>query len=419
MYRIYFWADKRRKTAAGYPVRLVVSWEKNQKFISTGLYTNTELVNGKFARTEANSMLKNMTLAKIEEKVGGALLTLGERRISADAVKRLAEEAINGRTAKRFLDYIDEYIETIPVVSTKTTYRTMRNKVEEYDRKVMLEEVTVGWLTDFENWMIRQNYGVNYYGQIERSIRKVFNYCIDKEYTEQYPFRRFKCKSGKTANRNLTVEEVRSLRDWPCEKWQEEYRDMFMLQIYMLGIDAVDLFNMPAIKNLQPGCRIAYKRQKIGRKDAGYVAFSLCQEAYDIIMKYKGTDHLLNILDGRYKNYKDYLHHMNDGLKKIGKVNKLTSRQVDKEPLTKVSGTERGARSSWKIEYEAEFPGLTSKWSRHTWATLAAKAGVGRDIIGLALGHSDDSVTSIYIEYDQIKRSDEANAKVISLIHNS
>ena len=396
MYKLSFKADTRRLTASGYPVRAQISWDGMFQRVSTGLYASMELVNGKFSRQEPNAMLKNMNLAKLEEKISKVLLNLENRKLSAKAVKALVEEAINGKRTKRFLDYVQEFMDTIRVDGTKRTYQTMYNKVEEYDRTVMLENMTVAWLTKFEQWMIDQGYGVNYYGQVERSIRKVFNYCIDNEITEQYPFRRFKCKSGKTAKRNLSAEELRSLRDWPCEPWQEEYRDMFMLQVYMLGIDAVDLFNLPNIKDLKAGSKIEYKRIKIGRKDAGYVCFSLCQEAYNIIIRYRGDKHLLNILDGRYKDYKDYLHHMNDALKKIGKVTV-------------------GKRN--KVEYESEFPGLSSKWSRHTWATLAAEAGVGIDIIGLALGHTNDSVTAIYVEYEQQKKSDEAHTKVLGLLN--
>lgn len=395
MYRLYFWCDTRRKTASGYPIKAVVSWSGNQQMVSTGMYAEQAFVNGDFARQEPNLLAKTKNLAKVREMVSSALLRMEDRKLSAKAVKALVEEAINGKRTKRFLDYVQEFIDTIRVDGTRRTYQTMYNKIEEYDHTVMLENMTVAWLTKFEQWMIDQGYGVNYYGQVERSIRKVFNYCIDNEVTELYPFRRFKCKSGKTAKRNLSAEELRSLRDWPCEEWQKEYRDMFMLQVYMLGIDAVDLFNLPAVKNLKAGSKIEYKRIKIGKKDAGYVCFSLCEEAYNIIIRYRGTKHLVNVLDGRYKDYKDYLHHMNDALKKIGRVKKLQRN---------------------KLEYESEFPGLTSKWSRHTWATLAAEAGVTRDIIGLALGHADDSVTSIYIEYEQQKQSDEAHRKVLEEI---
>ena len=218
MYRLYFWCDTRRKTASGYPVKAVVSWSGNQQMVSTGMYAEQAFVNGDFARQEPNLLAKTKNLAKVREMVSSALLRMEGRNLSAKAIKALVEEAINGKRTKRFLDYAEEFIDTIKVEGTKRTYQTMCNKVEEYDKVVMLENMTVAWLTKFEQWMIDQGYGVNYYGQVERSIRKVFNYCIDNEVTEQYPFRRFKCKTGKTAKRNLSVEELRSLRDWPCEK---------------------------------------------------------------------------------------------------------------------------------------------------------------------------------------------------------
>lgn len=401
-------------TNSGYPVRAQVTWSGNRILVSTGMYATMPLEKGKFARKEPNYMMKSMNMAKVQQKIEEALLQLGDRMLTVPAIKALVEEAINGKRTKRFLDYAQEFMDTIKVAGTRVTYQTMYNKVEEYDHTVMLENMTVAWLTKFEQWMIDQGYGINYYGQVERSIRKVFNYCIDNEVTEQYPFRRFKCKSGKTAKRNLSVEELRSLRDWPCEKWQEEYRDMFMLQVYMLGIDAVDLFNLPAVKNLRVGSKIEFKRIKVGKKDAGYVCFSLCQEAYDIIIRYNGTKHLVNVLDGRYKDYRDYLHHMNDALKKIGR--KRTVVTGGPRNAGAGLGSPRSRKGMWRIEYESEFPGLSSKWSRHTWATLAADAGVTRDIIGLALGHADDSVTSIYIEYEQQKKSDEAHAKVLALV---
>lgn len=54
--------------------------------------------------------------------------------------------------------------------------------------------------------------------------------------------------------------------------------------------------------------------------------------------------------------------------------------------------------------------------SRHTWATLAHKADVPKDVISLALGHSFGcDVTDIYIDFDRDK-IDEANRKVIDYI---
>ena len=90
---------------------------------------------------------------------------------------------------------------------------------------------------------------------------------------------------------------------------------------------------------------------------------------------------------------------MNDALKQIGEV--------------KRSGL------GGKKERRPLFPDLTSYWSRHTWATIAASIDVPKDIIGRALGHSwaCNTVTDIYIDFDDAK-IDKANRQVIDFLNS-
>ena len=59
-----------------------------------------------------------------------------------------------------------------------------------------------------------------------------------------------------------------------------------------------------------------------------------------------------------------------------------------------------------------KFPGISSYWSRHTWATIAASLDIPKETIAAALGHGGNTVTDIYIAFDQ-RKVDEANRKVI------
>ena len=55
-------------------------------------------------------------------------------------------------------------------------------------------------------------------------------------------------------------------------------------------------------------------------------------------------------------------------------------------------------------------------WARHSWATIAFSIGISKDVISLALGHSNGSqVTSIYINPD-LKQIDNANRRVIDYV---
>ena len=118
-------------------------------------------------------------------------------------------------------------------------------------------------------------------------------------------------------------------------------------------------------------------------------------EALAIINKYRGTKYLLDVLD-TYKNYKDFVHRMNNNLQQIGTVTrKGLGGKKFREPL---------------------FPKLSTYWARHTWATLAAELDIPDATISLALGHSSGNrVTNIYINRNQ-KKVDEANRKVINYL---
>ena len=187
----------------------------------------------------------------------------------------------------------------------------------------------------------------------------------------------------------MTIDELKRLRDCPVEEYQEKYRDMFMLMFYLMGINAVDLFSLPPLK----GDKIIYHRAKTNK----LYEIKVEPEAKAIIDKYRGDKYMLNVLDG-YRNYQDFLHWMNTGLKKIGDMKRVG----------------RGG----KKEIEPYFPGLSSYWSRHTWATLAASIDIPKETIAAALGHSSNSVTDIYIKFDRSK-VDKANRMVLDLLKES
>jgi integrase len=161
----------------------------------------------------------------------------------------------------------------------------------------------------------------------------------------------------------------------------------------MIGINSVDLFKMPPLKSN----RISYIRQKTDKERASNVRrieFTLQPEAEEIIKKYAGKNYMLDVMD-TYNNHVDFTHRMNLGLQKMGELKRV-------------------GRGGKKIITPA-FPGITSYWARHTWATLAAELEIPKETIGAALGHAGTSVTDIYINFDK-KKIDEANRKVIDFI---
>lgn len=399
MATVKFYLDKRRQKKDGtYPIKLNVFHNK-QIMIATQLSASEKEWNGnEYSVRAQNYKPRNIVARGIINKAEIVILTLeqqGKLKSTTDkALKKMIEEAVSSKVEnqKTFLYYLDEFVSKKTNQGTKSIYTTTRNKIEEYDSYCTFESMDKSWLENFETWMAK-TMKVNAYAIHLRNIRSVFNYAIDEEYTTLYPFRRFSIKKEETRKRSLTAEQLRLLRDYPCEEYQIRYRDMFMLMFYLIGVNAADLFN--AKHSALVNGRFEYKRAKTGK----LYSIKVEPEAQAIIEKYKGKDYLLNIMDD-YGNYKDFLHRMGIGLKQIGETErKGLGGKKSRNPL---------------------FPDLSSYWARHTWATVAAELDVPKEVIAHALGHSwaNSTTTDIYIRFD-MKKVDEANRKVIDFVNNN
>lgn len=292
--------------------------------------------------------------------------------------------------AIKFTRHFQRFIDGKTNKGTKGVYKHTLDKIRTFDPdidKKSFEDITLQWLTDFENFCARTA-SKNARNIHLRNIRAVFNNAIDYEITTAYPFRRFKIRPEATRKRSLTVEELRRLFDYPVEEYAEIYRDCFKLIFMLIGINSADLW---ALKSITREGRIEYKRAKTGR----LYSIKVEPETMEIINKYRGKNGLLCIAD-RWSDSRNFRHQCNKALQRIGQV-------------------ERQGRGGKKI-VESEWPELTTYWARHTWATIAADLDIPDAVIAEALGHSSPyTTTTIYINRNR-KKVDEANRRVLDWV---
>lgn len=387
--------DLRRVNSNGMYSIVLILKNKNVIRVSTPYKSVPEnWQDGQYNKKEINYQRKNNHLKDIIQKAERLIIEVSENnRVVSDAYLRdKLKEIVKGKMPidKVFVDYIDEFAKTKLNARTVDIYIQTKNKIQKFDSDCKFEDIDRAWLTKFERWMIDSGMKTNACAVHMRNIRAVFNYCIDEEYTTLYPFRKFKIKKEETRKRSLTVEQLRTLRDYPCEEYQVRYRDIFMLMFYMIGINAIDLFHAKD-SDVVDG-RLEYKRSKTGK----LYSVLIQPEAQAIIDKYRGKNYLLNVLD-EYKNYKDFLHRMGDALKDIGPM-------------------ERKGLGGKKIR-QPLFPDISSYWARHTWATIAASLDIPKEVISAGLGHEiGSSITSIYIDFN-MKKVDDANRAVIDYVN--
>ena len=301
--------------------------------------------------------------------------------------KKEKKKVDNTLFANRYLSFAD-----CKKDSTKEIYMHTYKRMVAYMgsaeklHKLKFEDLTKEWLTKFEIFLSKTSPSKNARNIHLRNIRAVFNEAIDEDITSFYPFRRFKIRPVATRKRNLKVDDLRTLFNYPCEKHAANYLDIFKLMFMLIGINCVDLTHL---KEIRDG-RIEFYRAKTNR----LYSIKVEPEALEIIERHKGKNYLIDILD-RWKNHKDFNLKMNRTLKNIGPV-------------------ERVGLGGKKI-YHPLFPEITTYWARHSWATIAASLDIPRDTIAHALGHGNNTVTDIYIDFDQ-EKVDKANRRVLDWV---
>ena len=335
-------------------------------------------ITSELIKLDVETKLSSMSIAELKQRL---MLLCG-------AVKE------DSTPSNLFWPILQEYIELQKNAGTKSVYQQTASRILAYDQSIQHREfndINKGWLEKFDSFMALTAPKKNARNIHLRNIRAIFNYAINiKELDIAYPFRSFKITAEATASRALTIDQIRMLRSYPIEEPHlAKYRDLFMLMIYLRGINAADLFS--ATKSNVVNGRLEYYRKKTGT----FYSVKIEPEAQAIIDRYAGENYLLDICDS-WSNPTDYLRKMDKGLKNIGPM-------------------ERKGRGGKKT-YSGILPQLSTYYSRHTFASLGAELHLPIEIVSESLGHKIGSpTTAIYVHYLR-QQVDDATRKIIDYI---
>lgn len=345
---------------------------------------------------------KNLGLAKtLDEyrmKLTAVKLRLSEhpdRQLDIATLRDTVRSSVLGaggndeQPAGSFVAHFNDFVRHKHTEGTRGVYRHTLSKIRTFDPGIDekdFSDIDLKWLMRFEDFCALTACK-NARNIHLRNIRAVFNSALDEEITTFYPFRRFKIRPEATRKRALTPEQLRTLLSCEVEPYCEVYRDMFKLIFLLIGINAVDLYNL---KGITADGRIEYRRAKTHR----LYSIKAEPEAIELIRKYRGCKKLLSLSD-RWESHKTFIAQMNKAIQSIG--------------------AKRSGLGGKKDREDAPFGMVTSYWARHTWATVAASLEIPKETIAAALGHGGNTVTDIYIDFDQ-RKVDLANRRVIDLV---
>ena len=377
-----------------FKVFFAITFKYKRFYIYTGLQTTEKFSGMIFPKSDKSAKAKTARLANLYADVENYVLSHPNDTVEElkDHLKEVIKGAKKSDTSS-FVCYIRKIAETKGRYNTQRNYERVARAIEIYDKDCTFDSVDKKWIVsyiDHERGKGRKDNGIQTDIQI---LKFVFNRAIEDELTDKFPFRGVSVKKEQTKKRCLSLEQLRAIRDFKLTGKKAMYRDCFMLSFYLIGINISDLLFLPktALKN----GRIIYKRNKTGK----LYDIKVEPEAMEIIARHKSRkkDRLLSFLEeGDATITNTFANNLTRHLRTIG----------EKE------------RHSYYVNVHPIEEGITSYWSRHTWATMASELDIPMEVIGRSLGHSlwDNAVTSTYIKYDT-KKIDEANRKVIDYLN--
>lgn len=383
-----FYLDQRSLLANGEaPLKISVTKKGSTAYIPLGItllpkqWDNTrKKIIGHPRRSFLNSFIIQKKL-DIDEVALAMVKKGGFARLSVTQIKNKIVLALkeDETPVETFASRLARYVGQLDNPRTRAIYQATETRMKEFAKnysKLTFEDITIDWLNEFDKHLAKTSPARNARNIHFRNIRAIFNDAKRARVTTEYPFGRglFEIRPEKTRKRSFSVDVMRGLFSRKLEPWQEKYRDMFKLIFLLIGINFVDLCRLESIED----GRVNYRRAKTKR----LYSVKVEPEALELINKYRGQTHLLSLIDGG-RNYRVAYMSFVRGLNHV--------------------------RESLGLEE------LTSYWARHTWATIASSLGIQRDTIAHALGHGSDSVTDIYIDFDQ-SLVDDANRKVLDWV---
>lgn len=371
-------------------LRLRITNNRQSVQFSLGLRLSKSELDEIISGTSGNIRFEKLFASWVAQ-IKDLMLELSDKKESskdAKEIRAILQERLLGQPIQaaeqpvvvqgNFKPYFVTFVDKKNNKRTKEIYQATLSRMDTYDPdldKRDFEDITVRWLADFDAFLSKTSPSQNARNIHFRNIRKVINDAIDDELTTHYPFRRFKIRPTPTKKRSLSIGNIqKAFNAEGLEDWEIKYLDFFKLSFMLIGINVVDLCNLTEIVD----GRIEYDRAKTHKP----YSIKVEPEAMEIIERHRGEKRLLDFTEN-YANYRYFYNNLCKGLN--------------------------------SIKIKCGLKELTTYWARHTWATIAASLDIPKDTIAAALGHGGNTVTDIYIDFDQ-RKVDEANRRVLDYV---
>ena len=371
-----------------FPIRLYVYANNKPSFINLGASLSEKEYKEIFEKTPTG---KRLEYRRSFEVFVNKAIDLHKSMIDfdLDEFKRLlfSKQEQQKETTTALSDLFDVYVKSKGSklsIKTKDMYKSTLNCILRFKSDAKLEDITITFLQDFENWYndnhpLHQNSSV---GIHLRNLRAIVNKVKDEENLPvgyKYPFGkgRYSIRSYTKMKVALTAIEIKALLELDTFESIEERkaRDLWVMQFYCNGVNLNDLIRL-RWDHLVGNCFVI-QRQKTKNTSS----------SRQVLIRIPLVENLKNLIEKMgNKNSPYVLGFLKDGMSESQILEK--KRRV--ASLMNASLKPLGKRLNFAIE-------LLSETSRDAYASTLKRNGRSIEEIAEMLGHTSTTCTRNYL----------------------
>ncbi len=347
-------------------------------------------------KSNPDHKLLNIKLKKSFADLQSGLLLADDQKVE-EVLKPQPAQLKKTEVKKTVYDFASELIHQLKTdkkIGNAWVYESTVNALKGFhpENNLYFESIDYQFLTKYNSHLVKKEIKHNTIYLYVRTLRIFYNKAIKTKLVDRlhYPFHDFKLRPEKTRKRAVDKEILQKLTQLDINEGAPQWhsRNYFKLSFCLIGISIVDLCLLTK-DNINNG-RLTYKRRKTGK----WYDIKLQPEAINILAIYQGySKYLLPIAD-----------HSATTEERLIKCIKYKTKVINKHLAQLVK--------ELKVDVQ-----ITTYTARHSWATIAKKAGYSIELIAEALGHEyGNRITAVYLDNFDPQVIDEANEQVIAAI---
>lgn len=291
-------------------IRIAVAHQAQTRYIATPFILDSisQLKKGRVVRHE-NAAQINLCL---QRTINEYILILSSIKHANQLTCTQLIHSIQEEERKKYLTFdviAKEFLSTLQSESRIKSYKLYKTAISHFNRflkkehNIPLEQIRPSHIHQYQKFLEKRELSSTTVRIYLTLIKVILNYAIKMDYIHYkvHPFAACILPSSRIRNLDLTVEELKSLRDVSLKEQNLLIvRDLFMLTYYLGGINLKDLLDYHFEEN---NLILSYIRHKTYRTKHGEneIVFSIQPEAQQIISKYRTDKGFLKF--GPYESY--------------------------------------------------------------------------------------------------------------------